>query len=112
MKRLNNSNFELLQDVIKDLNLSYNTENCKNIENIQKIWIDTIGNKISKFAKVYDFSNDNILTVVCSDSFVSNELYFEKEKLFRNMNEKLQKLGIKIKDIKFDYKKWKESNNE
>lgn len=112
MKRLNNSNFELLQDVIKNLDFNYDAQTCQNIEKLNEFWGETIGNKISKLAKVYEFSNDNILIISCSDSFVSNELYFAKEKLLQNMNKKVEELGIKIKDIKFDYKKWKESNNE
>ena len=55
-----------------------------------------------------EFSADNILTVVCSDSFVANELYLEKNKLTKLMNEKTKNLGIEIKDIRFNYKKWKE----
>jgi hypothetical protein len=35
-----------------------------------------------------------------------------KEKLLPLMNEKVQELGIKIKDIKFNYTKWEERNNE
>lgn len=112
MKRLNNSNFELIQDVIKTLEFNYNPEHNQTLENLNCYWNDTIGNKISKFSKVFEISADNVLTVTCADSFIANELYFEKSRLLAKMNEKTEKLGIKIRDIKFDYKKWKEKNNE
>lgn len=108
MKRINNSDFELLKDVINEIDFNYNPDSCQNIEKITEFWIETIGKKIVNFAKVYDFSADNILTIVCSDSYVSNELYLEKDKLLEEMNKKAQKTGIKIEEIKFDYKKWKE----
>lgn len=112
MKRINNSNFELLEDIIKTIDFNYNQDEYQKLEEIKAYWNEIIGNKISKFSKVYEISSDNTITIVCADSFITNELYFEKEKLLKYMNEKAEKLGIKIKDIKFDYKKWKESNNE
>lgn len=112
MKRLNNSNFELIQDVIKEMTFNYNPDEFEKTEQLKDFWEEIIGNKISKFSKVYNFSDDNIITISCADSFVANELYYEKEKLLKLMNEKAEKLGIIIKEIKFDYKKWKESNNE
>ena len=108
MKKIKNSDFELLQDVIKSIDFNYNPQECQNLELIQDFWVETVGKKIINYAKVYNFLSDNTLTIVCSDSFVSNELYLEKDKLLKNMNKKAQKMGIKIEDIKFDYKKWKE----
>ncbi len=112
MKKLNNSNFELIQNIIKDLNFNYNYEESHNKEILAEYWKETVGKKISKLSRFYDFSMQNKLTIVCSDSFVANELYFEKEKLIQILNEKTKELGIIIKDISFDYKKWKEQENE
>jgi predicted nucleic acid-binding Zn ribbon protein len=112
MKRLNNSQFVLLSDIIKDMNFDYKPETCQKLKNLQNAWEEIVGNKISQFSKVHEFSTDNILTVTCADSFISNELYLVKEKLLPLMNEKVQELGIEIKDIKFNYTKWEERNNE
>lgn len=112
MKRINNSNFELLEDIIKTIDFNYSQDECQKLEEIKNYWSEIVGNKISEFSKVYEISTDNQVTIVCADSFVANELYFEKEKLLKCMNEKAEKLGIKLRDIKFDYKKWKERNNE
>lgn len=100
--------FESLQSVIKDLQFNYDESKFETDEKLAGYWIETVGNKISQFSKVLDFSADNILTIVCSDSFVANELYLEKDKLTKLMNEKTKNLGIEIKDIRFNYKKWKE----
>ncbi len=112
MKKINNSNFELLEEIIKNLDLKYNQEANQNLEQLKNYWRDILGSNLSKLSKVYNFSADNILTIVCADSYAANELYFEKEKLIKYMNEKVQNLGIIIKDIKFDYKKWKENSDE
>lgn len=108
MKKLNNSNFELIEDVIKELDLKYNQNDENVLDKMNKYWTEVAGDKISTFSKVIDISKDNILTIACSDSFVANELYFEKQNLLNYMNKNVQNLGIIIKDIKFNYKKWKE----
>ena len=108
MKKLNNSNFELLEDIIKELDFQYKQDNQNNLDNLNKYWRELVGKKISAFSKVINFSDKNILTVACSDSFVANELYYEKQNLLEFMNKNMQNLGITIKDIKFNYKKWEE----
>ena len=112
MKKINNSNFELLEDIIKTIDFNYHPNEYQRLEEINKYWEETVGSKISKYSKVYGFSTDNNLTIVCADSFIANELLFNKEKLIERMNKKIKNMGIKIKDIKFDYKKWEEKSNE
>lgn len=112
MKRINNSNFELLEDIIKTIDFNYHPDKNEKLNNIGCLWNEIVGNKISKLSKVYELSTDNKLTIICSDSIVANELLFNKNKLIDYMNKKLEKLGTTIKDIRFDYKKWKEISNE
>ncbi len=108
MKKLPNSNFALLQDIFKELNIEYNEKAVDNSEKLSEYWGETVGEKISKFSKVLKLTSDNTLIIVCSDSYAANELYYVKAKLIEEMNEKVKNLGIEIQDIKFDYKKWKE----
>lgn len=112
MKRINNSNFELLKDIIKTIDFNYNPDSQNVVNELNALWREVVGNKISKYSKVYEISSDNNLTIICADSYISNELLFNKNKLIDFMNEKTKKLGIKIEDIRFDYKKWKEKSNE
>ena len=112
MKRINNSNFELLEDIIKTIDFNYNPDSQNVVNELNALWREVVGNKISKYSKVYEISSDNNLTIICADSYISNELLFKKNKLIDFMNEKTKKLGIKIEDIRFDYKKWKEKSNE
>ncbi|MCD7740202.1 MAG: DUF721 domain-containing protein [Candidatus Gastranaerophilales bacterium] len=112
MKKINNSDFELLKDIIKNLDIKSRQESSRILEQLKSYWQDILGKKISKLSKVYDYSAGNVLTVVCADSFIANELYFEKDRLINYMSEKTDKLGIIIKDIKFDYMKWKENDDE
>lgn len=110
MKKINNSNFEMIQSIIESIDFNYETSVQQAKEELFSSWEEIIGKKISKLSKLYEISADSILTIVCADSFVANELYFEKEKILELVKEKASKLGITIKDIRFDYKKWKEHN--
>ena len=91
MKKLPNSNFELLQDIFKELNIKYNEERADSLEKLSECWCETVGEKISKFSKVLQLTSDNTLIIVCSDSYAANELYFVKDKLLEDMNEKVKK---------------------
>ena len=109
MKKLTNSNFEMIQDIIKDLELE-NLKGDSEVKNdLSALWSETVGDKISKFSRFADISSDNIIIISCADSYVSNELYYNKEKILELMKEKAEKLGIKIHDIVFNYKIWKEN---
>lgn len=107
MKKLNYSNFELVQDIIVDLKINYNETDSQLVEKLGELWKEIIGNTVSKYSKVNCVSED-VLFITCSDSFIANELYIQKAKILEFMDKKVGNLGIKIKDIRFDYKKWKE----
>ena len=112
MKKLNNSNFELLEDIIKTIDFNYDIGLQKNKELFCKYWAEIVGDNISQISKVYDIQSDGTVIIVCENSYVANELFMEKENLICKMIKKTENMGITIKDIKFDYRKWKELNNE
>ena len=68
MKKIDYSNFELIENIIKDINFNYKKDSYEKLDNIKYYWIETIGNKISKLTKVYKITDDNILTIICADS--------------------------------------------
>ena len=109
MKKLLYSNFELIEDVISDLKFNYREDEVERLNKVADIWVDVVGNKISQFSKVLEISADNKVTIVCSDSFVANELYLEKENLLKSMCKKIEEQGIKIEivDLNINYRRWK-----
>ncbi len=111
MQKIKYSNFELLKDIFEDMDLRSDKFDADNTKMLEVIWKEIVGDKISAYSKVEGLSSNNILKIVCSDSYAANELYYEKEKLIELMNKKTVKTGIEIKDIKFNYKKW-ETNDE
>lgn len=105
-------NFELIQDIIKTLDFSFEKSMIDKIGQLQKILEETEAGKFAPMPRVYDILKNETAVIICADSFIANELYLEKDKLLKSMKEKADALGIRIKDLKFDYKKWKERNDE
>lgn len=110
MKKLNNSEFELLKDIFEEITINYDEKREEKKQELFDSWPEIIGQKISKVSKLFEISADNVLTIACADSFVSNELFMEKQKIFTLIVEKAKDLGINIKDIRFNYKIWKENS--
>ena len=56
-----------------------------------------------------EVSADNNLTIVCSDSFVANELYLNKSNILNTLREKFVEQGIEkdIVDLNINYRRWK-----
>ena len=81
-KKIHNSNFELIENIIKDMKFNYEESVQDKKQQLFDSWEEIIGEKISKFSKLFEISTDNVITVQCADSFVANELYFEKDKIF------------------------------
>lgn len=109
MKKLPNSNFEMIQDIIKDLELENLKDDSDIKSNLSAVWSEIVGDKISKVSGFSDISFNNVIIISCADSYISNELYYNKEKILELMKEKAEKLGIEINDIVFNYKNWKEN---
>ena len=109
MAKLNYSNFELLQDIIGDLKFNFSENEAERLKKLEDIFLEVVGEKYSKFAKVSDISDDNNLTIICSDSFVANELYLNKSNILSAMREKITEHGIEIEivDLNINYRRWK-----
>ncbi len=112
MVKLSNSNFEKIEDIIKALGISFDAEKHRTRELLTQAWGEVVGNKLLRFSKVYEINADNILTIACCDFAAANELYNIEKKILEQMNKKLEKMGIEIRGIKFDYRKWEEQNYE
>ena len=109
MAKLNYSNFELIEDVIGSLKFNFSESEAERLKKVEDIWFQIVGEKYLKYTKVLELTADNNLTVVCSDSFVANELYLNKNKLLNSMRKKIVEMGIKIDivDLNINYRRWK-----
>ena len=79
MKKLNNSNFEMLKELFKEIHFEQEVSSLESREELFDCWKEIIGEKISKLSKMKEITADDVLIIACADSFVANELYFVKD---------------------------------
>ena len=87
MKKLNNSQFELLKDIFEQITINYDENQEEKRQELFDSWPEIIGQKIAKVSKLYEISADNVLTIACADSFVTNELFMEKQRTLDEVGE-------------------------
>lgn len=107
MKKIRYSDFDSIQEIISNLDLTYNKSEEENKQKFFEEWKEIVGDKIASVSKPVEINDKNILTILCANSFAANELFLSKNKLLIIMEERLKTLNLKISDIRFDYKNWK-----
>ncbi|MDD3237173.1 MAG: DUF721 domain-containing protein [Candidatus Gastranaerophilales bacterium] len=107
MKKILYSDFESIKDIIGALGISYNAPKETNKDIFFNSWADLVGEKISKLSRPIELNDKNVLTVLCANSFIANELFLSKKNLMEIISQKAEELDLKVEDIRFDYKNWK-----
>ncbi len=103
MSKLNNSNFQSIQDILSTMELRKEFSEVDE-KLLLKTWKEAVGDKISEVSEPSNLSQDGVLTIVCANSLVANELYLERNNLLQIVREKFENLGIEIKVLKIDTK--------
>ena len=104
MGKLNNSYFESIQDILSALELHKEVSPIDE-KTLAETWKQCVGEKISKVSEPSNLSQDGVLTIICANSLVANELYLERNNLLQIVREKFENLGIDIKVLKIDKNK-------
>ena len=104
MSKLNNSYFQSIQDILSTMEIKKNISDVDE-ETLKENWKQCVGEKISGVSEPSNLSQDGVLTIVCANSLVANELYLERNNLLQIIREKFENLGIEIKVLKIDTKK-------
>lgn len=106
MKKIKYSEFESINDIIKQFDFKYDSSKENNKSMFFCLWEDIIGEKIASVSTPVELTEKAILKISCANSFVANELFMQKKNLILLLKEKAQELNLEIKDLMFDYKSW------
>lgn len=110
MKRIKYSNFSSMNEILNGLNFDYNQSAEMQKQKLFNFWEEIVGAKFSSVSKPYELTKNNVLMVSCANSFIANELFMLKKKIFLKLSEKATEVDLEIKDLRFDYKNWIEQN--
>lgn len=87
MKKLKNSDFCTIKEIISMLNFKPDVNNGEEIDLVE-FWADIAGNKIAEFSRIVKYSkSEKYLTVACKNSQIANELYLNKDNLLQLIQE-------------------------
>ena len=89
---------ELLPEFLKSLDYSKVEKNTS----IQTEWQRVVPKEFIDKTKTLNKTDDGTLFVACENSFVTNELFMQKQDILANLDE-----SFGIKNIVFSHKAWK-----
>ena len=112
MKKILYTKFKYVDDIIEKLAQKAEIKKAITRSNLYKFWTKVAGDKFAKNSKPYSLMKGSIMVIACKTPAVAQELMLKKTQLLVKFQPYTESLHIKIKDLKFDPKKWTESDSE
>lgn len=106
MKKILYTQFKNIDDIISELAQDKEIKRAITRSNLYKFWKNVAGDKFAQNSKPYSMLKGNIMVIACKTPIVAQELLLQKSQLIEKMQPYLKSLRIKIRDLKFDAKKW------
>lgn len=100
------SDFEEIGSIVETMLSSPEMKKAVTRSNLYKFWRKVVGEKFGEKSKPYSMMGGGVLVVACANSAIAQELMLQKTQIVVKLEPYLKSLHIKIKDIKFDPKKW------
>ncbi len=112
-KKVLYTNFEGVDEIVSQL-LEDNNVLKKAItrNNLFKFWKNVIGEKFQNNSRPYSMTSGFVMIIACKNSTVAQELMLRKTKILKDFEPYLKSLKIKVKDLRFDVKRWVEETEE
>lgn len=112
-KKVLYTNFEGIDEIVSQL-LEDNNLLKKAIarNNLFKFWKNVVGEKFQNNSRPYSMTSGLVMIIACKNSTVAQELMLRKTKILKDFEPYLKSLKIKVKDLRFDVKRWVEETEE
>jgi len=110
-KKILYTDFEDAGSIIETMLTSKELKKAVARNNLYRFWEKIVGKKFSAKSKPYSMAGSGTLIIACESSTVAQELMFQKTQILEKFQPYLKSLHLKVKDMKFDCKKWVRENN-
>lgn len=80
--------------------------------NLFKFWKKVAGEKFADKSKPYSMTTNSVMIIACKTSTVAQELLLRKTKILEDLEPYLKSLKLKVKDLRFDVKRWIEEKDD
>ncbi|MCI1272885.1 MAG: DUF721 domain-containing protein [Clostridiaceae bacterium] len=106
MKKIFYTNFTDSASIIETLLEKKEIKKAITRNNLYKFWEKIAGKKLADRSKPYSMMHDGTMVIACENNVVVQELLLKKFQLLKKFEPYLKALKFKVKDLKFDAKKW------
>ena len=106
VKKILYTDFEDAASIIEGMLTSKDFKKAITRNNLYKFWGKIVDKKLSDKSKPYGMGQNGLMIIACQNSSVAQELMLRKTKILEDFQPYLKSLHIKVKDMKFDCKKW------
>ena len=110
MKKILYTNFQNMDELIGDMMKNSAIKKAVTRANLYKFWGKVAGEKFAKNSKPYSMTKGCVMVIACKTPTVAQELMLRKNQLLVKFQPYVEPLNIKLKDLKFDAKKWIEED--
>lgn len=107
-KRILYTDFETTENIVETMLFSNELKKAITRNNLYKFWSKVVGKKFSEKSKPYSMIGGGTLVIACQNSAIAQELMLQKKQILEKFQPYLKSLYMKVKDIKFDPKKWED----
>ncbi len=111
MKKVLYTNFVSTEEIIADMLENKDIKKAITRSNLYKFWSKVAGKKFAEKSKPHSMLGSGVMVIACENAIVAQELMLKKTQLILKLQPYLKSLKIKIKDLKFDPKKWQIEDN-
>lgn len=107
-KKVLYTDFEDAASIVNSMFSSPEFKKAVTRSNLYKFWDKIVGKKFSEKSKPFSMIGSGVLVIACANSAIAQELMLQKPQILEKFQPYLKSLNLKVKDLKFDPKKWGE----
>lgn len=107
MKKVLYTDFVSTEEIIADMLGNKEIKRAITRSNLYKFWEKAAGKKFAEKSKPYSMLGGGIMVIACENAIVAQELMLKKTQILTKLEPYLKSLKMKVKDLRFDPKKWR-----
>lgn len=112
MKKVLYTDFVSTEEIISGMLENKDIKKAITRSNLYKFWAKAAGKKFAEKSKPYSMLGGGIMVIACENAIVAQELMLKKTQILVKLEPYLKSLKMKVKDLKFDPKKWVADTSE
>lgn len=106
MKKVLYTDFVTTETLIGELMEKKEFKKAVTRSNLYKFWEKVTGEKFAKRSKPYSLTGTGVMVIACENNVIAQELMLKKTQILLKFEPYLKSLKLKVKDLRFDPKKW------